>query len=70
MVPYLVLGGTDARQYGGLTQNVYRFLPFRLDTDSMRLLHGTDERVSAENLARGVVFYAELLRRGAGAPGS
>ena len=70
VVPYLVLGGTDARQYGGLTQNVYRFLPFRLDTDSMRLLHGTDERVSAENLARGVVFYAELLRRGAGAPGS
>ena len=70
VVPYLVLGGTDARHYGGLTQNVYRFLPFRLDADSMRLLHGTDERLAAADLVRGASFYAELLRRGAGAPGS
>ncbi|MEE2677417.1 MAG: M20 family peptidase [Myxococcota bacterium] len=70
VVPYLVVGGTDARHYGGLTRQIYRFLPFQLDPGSLRLMHGTDERLSIENLAGGVAFYAELLRRGAGAPSS
>jgi len=67
VLPYLVLGGTDARHYYGLTRNVYRFAPFQLGPEALKLAHGVDERISGENLARAVRFYVELLARGAGA---
>ena len=61
MVPYLVMGGTDARHYAGLSDNVYRFGGFRLGTEALRLAHGTNERVSLENLANAVRFYRQLI---------
>ena len=45
-VPYLVIGGTDARHYTALTENVYRFAPFVFGNDALRLAHGTNERTS------------------------
>lgn len=66
VTPFLVLGGTDGRHYYAITDSVYRFSPFRLGREALRLVHGTDERVSAENLANGVRFFETLLRRGAG----
>ena len=33
----------------------------------MTLAHGTDERISVENLASGVRFYIQLIRNAAGA---
>ena len=62
VAPYLVLGGTDARHYAILTHNVYRFGGFRLGTEALRLAHGTNERVSLENLAHAVRFYRALIR--------
>lgn len=66
VVPYLVVGGTDARHYYRVCDNVYRFSPFLLGSDAMTLVHGTNERLSAENLVRGVRFYARLLQDIAG----
>jgi carboxypeptidase PM20D1 len=67
VVPYLVVGGTDGRHYHLLTGGVYRLSPFVLGREALRLVHGTDERISAENLVRGVRFFERLLRNGAGA---
>jgi carboxypeptidase PM20D1 len=64
-IPYLVLGGTDARHYGSLTPNVYRFGPWVMGKEALRLAHGTDERISLENLVRGVRFYLRLLESAA-----
>jgi carboxypeptidase PM20D1 len=61
VAPYLVVGGTDARHYASLTKNVYRFNPFTMTPDAMRLAHGTDERISIANLATAVRFYRLLL---------
>lgn len=61
-VPYLVVGGTDGRHYTRLGEAVYRLLPFRVGEDALRLAHGTDERISVENLGRGVRFYREWLK--------
>ena len=63
VAPYLVLGRTDARHYEAISDNVYRFLPLRLDGDARQRLHGTDERVGVEELADAVGFYRELIRR-------
>ena len=63
VAPYLVLGGTDARHFAAVSENVYRFLPLRLDADARTRLHGTDERVGVQELAGAVGFYRELVRR-------
>ena len=67
MVPYLVVGGTDARHYHRVSENVYRFSPFSLGQDALRLAHGTNERISQENLGGAVRFYVRLLENAAGA---
>ena len=61
VVPYLVVGGTDARHYAVLTSNLYRFGPFVYDLDDSRRIHATDERISLSNLANGVRFYRQLI---------
>lgn len=66
VAPYLVVGGTDSRHYGVLSENVYRFMPFVLSGDDTRLAHGTDEHITVENLGRGVRFYRQLLLDAAG----
>jgi carboxypeptidase PM20D1 len=55
------VGGTDARHYGAVSQHVYRFGPFRFGAADIRLPHGVDERLSLENLAAGIRFYARLI---------
>jgi carboxypeptidase PM20D1 len=67
-VPFLVLGGTDARHYAELTPRLYRFGPFEFGKDGLERAHGTDERISIENLIAGVRFYRRLLERSAGPP--
>lgn len=59
--PSLVVGATDARHYGGISDRVYRFLPIRLDDVDRKRLHGTDERIAVADLGRAVAFYAALL---------
>ncbi len=66
VAPYLVLGGTDARHYAGLSDSVYRFGPWVYGRDSMQRAHGTDERISVEGLGDAVRFYRRLIRRSAG----
>jgi carboxypeptidase PM20D1 len=66
VTPYLVMGGTDARHYGELSENVYRFLPVRVGPDDMPRVHGTDERISVEDYGRAVRLYRELIVNAAG----
>jgi carboxypeptidase PM20D1 len=62
-VPFLVLGGTDARHYAELTPRIYRLSPFRFELGDLKRVHGTDERLSLESLADGVRFYRRLIER-------
>lgn len=66
VAPYLVVGGTDARHYARLTENVYRFSPYVMGADAMKLAHGTNEHIRLGNLTRGVRFFRQLLRDAAG----
>jgi carboxypeptidase PM20D1 len=66
VTPYLVLGGTDSRLFQDLTDNVYRFMPFRLSREDLKGIHGTNERISVEALAKAVSFYMRLIRNAAG----
>lgn len=66
VAPYLVLGGTDARHYARLApSSVYRFTPVRMKAGDLEMIHGTNERMSLEDCALMVKFYARLLKNGA-----
>lgn len=68
VAPFLVMGGTDGRYYHLVSDHVYRFNPFVFGRESLLLAHGTNERISIANLANGVRFYVERIRRGAAQP--
>ena len=59
--PILTTAGTDARHYTRLSDSVYRFIPFTATPETLRLIHGTNERVSVKECERAVQFYAQLL---------
>jgi carboxypeptidase PM20D1 len=60
--PYLMVGAADARYFTGLSDSVYRFMPFHLEQADLSRLHGRDERVSVAGYADAIRFYAQYLR--------
>jgi carboxypeptidase PM20D1 len=62
VIPYLVMGGTDAKFWGPHSDKVYRFLPIPLGEGDRARVHGVNERVSVVDLATSVEFFARLLR--------
>lgn len=69
VVPILT-GPTDSRFWcvAG-ARNVYRFTPFRYESDWMSRAHGVDERIAMDTLIDGVQFYAQLVRNSDAMPG-
>lgn len=55
--PYMVLGATDARYMTSLSDNVYRFMPFRFSKEDLPRLHGVNERVKIHDYTRAISFY-------------
>jgi carboxypeptidase PM20D1 len=62
LVPFIMVATTDSRFYQKLTDNIFRFSPHKLNPKELNTVHGHDERISEENLNRGFVFYAKLLK--------
>jgi carboxypeptidase PM20D1 len=62
VLPYLVVGGTDAKYYSGRSPNVFRFLPVSLGERGPAALHGTDERLPAQDFADAIRFFHRLIR--------
>ena len=52
------------RQYARIAGGTYRFVPMVIGADDLARIHGTNERVAVEGLARAVGFYAKLMRDG------
>ena len=61
-VPYIVMGGTDAIRYEQICDQIYRFTPMLISTEDLERIHGTNERLSLENIELGVRFYLELIK--------
>jgi carboxypeptidase PM20D1 len=64
--PYLVVGGTDGRNFEDVSDDVYRFMPMHFTIESAGMLHGTNEHMSLANLKRMIDFYATLVATAAG----
>ena len=63
--PYLVLGGTDSRHFEPISENIYRFLPIAIESDDLKRMHGTNERLSIEAYGTVIRFYYRLIENAA-----
>jgi carboxypeptidase PM20D1 len=62
VIPYLVMGGTDAKFWGPHSARVYRFLPIPLGDGDRARVHGVNERVAVRDFATAVGFFMRLLQ--------
>jgi len=60
--PYLVLAATDGRHYGELSDEIFRFLPIRMNKSNVNSLHGINERVAVSEVEEGIRFYIQLIK--------
>lgn len=65
VAPGLMLGGTDSRHFDGYAAQVLRFSPVRAKAADLARFHGTDERLSIDNLVEMIRFYHRLLEQAA-----
>ncbi|HEX9754362.1 MAG TPA: M20 family peptidase [Gemmatimonadales bacterium] len=62
VVPYLVMGGTDAKYWAEHTDRAFRFLAVPLRDGDLQRIHGTDERVGIQDFAAAVGFFIRLIQ--------
>ncbi|MCL2319395.1 MAG: M20/M25/M40 family metallo-hydrolase [Treponema sp.] len=61
VLPFIMVATTDSRHFMEQAGAIFRFNPYKLDPEELNRIHGHDERISAENLNRGLAFYTRLL---------
>jgi carboxypeptidase PM20D1 len=66
VAPYLVVVVTDARYYGDLSRNIFRFLPVRLTSRDLQRMHGIDECIAVRNYEAAIRIYRQLVLDTAG----
>ena len=62
VLPYLVMGGTDAKYWGPHSSNVFRFLAIPLGDGDIARVHGVNERVAIADYATAAGFFSRLLQ--------
>ncbi|MDP3222318.1 MAG: M20/M25/M40 family metallo-hydrolase, partial [Rubrivivax sp.] len=65
VAPGLMLAASDARHFQAVADQSYRFMPIRFKSADLQRVHGTDERISVDQLADMVRFYHRLLSQAA-----
>lgn len=65
VAPYLVQGGTDASNFYGLSDNVYRFMMVRLNPKTMKRFHGVNEQILVKDYIQAIQFYYAMVEQAA-----
>ena len=64
--PFLMIAASDAKHYENLSENVYRFFPARLDSEGLKKIHGSNEKIAKENYKELIRFYHQMMVLGSG----
>lgn len=60
--PYMVLAATDARHFDQISDQIYRFLPIRMNKSNIKSIHGLNERIAVSDFENSVHFYSQLIK--------
>jgi carboxypeptidase PM20D1 len=66
VVPGLVTATTDSRSMTGVSRDIYRFQALVASIREFEMIHGTNERLTLDNLRRMTDFYSRLVASAAG----
>ncbi len=66
ITPGLVVGGTDSKNYIGVVDNSYRYLPVVYGPEDTKRLHGTNERIAVDAYIKMIQFYIRLMKNASG----
>ena len=61
VAPSLVIAATDSYEMMPVAKNIYRYQPLILSLDEIEMIHGSNEHMTLDNLARMTRFYARLI---------
>ena len=61
VAPYLTVGATDARHYGNVARDLYRFVPVD-QPGSTELLHAPNEHIQIDVYMKAIRGYAAIIR--------
>ena len=63
VTPYLMVQCSDSRHYRDLSNHVYRFSAMDMTAEERRSIHGNNEKIRLESIARAVEFYIRLMKQ-------
>ena len=61
--PYLMVQCSDSRHYRDLSNHVYRFSAMDMTAEERKSIHGNNEKIRLESIAKAVEFYIRLMRK-------
>ena len=61
--PYLMVQCADARHYRDISNHVYRFSAMDMTAQERKSIHGNNEKIRVESIAKAVEFYIRLMKQ-------
>jgi len=56
------LGATDSRHFKDVSPNIYRFVPYHINEETLVSFHGVNERISVQDYENAIRFYIQLIK--------